>query len=208
MLKFGLESPKAGKPKPSDGHPRRKHARKVGKGPKIRSAKQCASDLAIEQRREQVMHMRALDMTEREIAVKLGVSPSVVHFDLEAIFLRIQESTDTAAIMAKGRMIERTRLLRRAVVQQALAPKIQNADGDMVQSPRQLDAVATMLRIDEREAKLLGLDAATRSELSGPNGGAIPLQARSALETKLDQLAGRLGAKLGGTPGAGPGGTG
>ena len=51
-----------------------------------------------------------------------------------------------------------------------------------------------MLRIEARRARLLGLDAPARSELSGPEGGPIELaavaqQAREHLTAKLDAIA-------------------
>ena len=59
-------------------------------------------------------------------------------------------------------------------------------------------AVDRVLRIMERRARLLGLDAAARTELSGAGGGPLALaivarQARERLEAKLEAIAAARG---------------
>ena len=49
-------------------------------------------------------------------------------------------------------------------------------------------AVDRMLKIQERRAKLLGLDAPAKQEVSGPDGGAIQIDAREQLMGRLSSL--------------------
>ena len=68
-------------------------------------------------------------------------------------------------------------------------------------NPRVAD---TILRIQERRAKLLGLDVPIRTSIEGPDGGPIPVavvDAREALAAKLDEISARLAAA---TPPSGP----
>lgn len=52
------------------------------------------------------------------------------------------------------------------------------------------DAIASALKIMERRAKLLGIDVPTKSEISGPDGGAIEIEdARNQLAEALAKLA-------------------
>lgn len=50
-----------------------------------------------------------------------------------------------------------------------------------------LFAIDRVVRIAERRAKLLGLDAPAKTQLSGPDGGPIPLDA-GGVRARLDQL--------------------
>ena len=55
-----------------------------------------------------------------------------------------------------------------------------------------LNAIATLLRVAERRAKLLGLDQPSRTELSGPDGG--PIQIAAAAQEAREHLAAKLQA--------------
>ncbi|MGH9094983.1 MAG: hypothetical protein ACRDXE_07470, partial [Acidimicrobiales bacterium] len=58
-------------------------------------------------------------------------------------------------------------------------------DDDMVK----LAAVDRMIKLDDRLARLYGMDAATKYEHTGPEGGAIPVEHRiSSLRDRLDRL--------------------
>lgn len=51
-----------------------------------------------------------------------------------------------------------------------------------------IGAAHARVRIEEREAKLLGLDAPTKSEVSGSQGGPITIEAlRQAMEAELER---------------------
>ncbi|MFI1161375.1 hypothetical protein [Streptomyces sioyaensis] len=58
----------------------------------------------------------------------------------------------------------------------------------------ELRAVETVLKLMDRRAKLNGLDSPIRTELSGPDGGAVPLGNGSLAElNKLINIAGETG---------------
>lgn len=58
---------------------------------------------------------------------------------------------------------------------------VRDAEGNTLDDDGvKLHAIATLLRVQERTSKLLGLDAPRAVELSGPNGEAIPLEVRAA----------------------------
>lgn len=57
-----------------------------------------------------------------------------------------------------------------------------------------LKAVETVLKVIAQRSRLFGLDAAIKAEVSGPDGGAIPLGNGSLLElNKLIEIAGQSG---------------
>ena len=56
-------------------------------------------------------------------------------------------------------------------------------------------AIDRVLKIQARRAALMGLDAPTKGEISGPDGGPIPIQRREPATAKeLEQIAARLKA--------------
>ncbi|WP_329474261.1 hypothetical protein OIE75_40835 (plasmid) [Streptomyces sp. NBC_01723] len=62
------------------------------------------------------------------------------------------------------------------------AKPIRNKEGDVVGEEIDMRAVDTVLRLMDRRAKLNGLDMPARTELSGPDGGAVPLGSGSLAE--------------------------
>ncbi|MFJ5294560.1 hypothetical protein [Streptomyces sp. NPDC088348] len=71
-----------------------------------------------------------------------------------------------------------------------------NKEGDVIAEEIDLRAVETVLKLMDRRAKLMGLDMPVRTELSGPDGGAVQFGAGSLAE--LDALI--TAARDGGTP--------
>lgn len=101
-----------------------------------------------------------------------------MHSDLSEVLLRTQDTTDDA--VRKDRALSVARL-----------DKATKGIWDQVESG-EVDAVDRLVKLEARRAKLLGLDAPTKSELSGPDGGPIPVEAHNSLARKLDDLAKRL----------------
>jgi len=67
-------------------------------------------------------------------------------------------------------------------------------DNAMQGDPRAIEAA---LKIADRRAKLYGIDAPQRTEVSGPDGGAVPLGSGSLAElNKLISIAGQTGPEL------------
>lgn len=112
------------------------------------------SKLAAAEKRRQAMQLRTAGATYEEIARTLGYSSrsAAYHAVQKALKDMLQEPADDL------RKVEAERLdkLQRALWKQAM-------DGNQ-------GAVDRVLRIMERRAKLLGLDAPVKQEVSGPDG--------------------------------------
>lgn len=132
--------------------------------------------------------------TVREIAKELGVSVGTVQSDLNAVRLELDHDNKVRA------EIERSIGAGRLDAAAKKLLSILDLSGSEIDgaSPDQLVSMATAIpaainalaRIEERRAKLLGLDAPAKSEITGADGG--PLQvtdARNALLSKLTSLA-------------------
>ncbi|MCA1223467.1 hypothetical protein [Streptomyces sp. 8L] len=66
-------------------------------------------------------------------------------------------------------------------------------DGEVVAHEIDLRAVETVLKLMDRRAKLNGYDMPVKSEVSGPDGGGIPLAGTLDELTKLIKTAGQTG---------------
>lgn len=99
--------------------------------------------------------------------------------DASKDFLRALEERrdDQAAEASVYRQEENERLdaLLEAVWPRATEPTPVFKDGEEIGSEIDLKAVDTVLKLMDRRAKLMGLDMPIKAELSGPDGGSIPL---------------------------------
>jgi hypothetical protein len=143
-----------------------------------RTPKVAAAELAIERRREQTTKLRLAGWSIRDIAGHLKCSVGTIHSDLSEVLLRTQDTTDDA--VKKDRALSVARLDKAT---KGIWPQVESGE---------VDAVDRLVKLEARRAKLLGLDAPTRQELSGPGGGAIPVEAQTSLARKLDDLRKRL----------------
>jgi transposase len=170
-----------------------------------RSPKQCAAELAIEKRREQATKLRLEGWSIREIGKRLRCSPTTVHEDIAAVLERTRDAAGDAIEKQKRLSLAR---IDRAV--RAIWGKVEAGE---------LEAVRELIRIEARRAKIEGFDAADKLEMSGPAGGAIPvdMSVRGSLAVKLQELRKRLGGgaepdgagrEPGGDAGAQPGASG
>lgn len=91
---------------------------------------------------------------------------------------------------------ERLDALLEAAWPAATTPKpIRNKEGDIVGEEIDMRAVDTVLRLMDRRAKLNGLDMPVKTEVSGPDGGAVPLGAGTLTElSQLIDIAGSAGS--------------
>lgn len=118
------------------------------------------------------MRLRVLGATYAQIGERLGISKQAAHeyVTTELALLRAQ----TAEAAEQVRDLELARL--DAVLVPQLKAAIEGSQG----------AVDRVLRIQERRAKLLGLDAPTKSEVGGPGGGPVEIAgAKEALAALL-----------------------
>lgn len=127
--------------------PHRKHASTKRRPPHT------AEDTRIIERRADALAMRRNGATYRQIAKALGISVEVAFADVQAELnaLRTLTAEDAEAV----RELELRRL-----DDYVYALSRRTAQGDP-------QAIATMLRVQERRAKYLGLDAPDRQELLG-----------------------------------------
>jgi len=152
----------------------------------------------IAERRKQVWKLRVKAWSIRDIAEKLEVSPATIHSDLEAVRVEVADETKTAALRHRevelARLDEWIRIGTERLEAFRVEPVSETPDGEVTEPPHSDDAIAPLLNslkgLSERRAKLLGLDAAIKSELSGPEGGPVQVEdARARLIAKLSGLA-------------------
>lgn len=159
----------------------RRAKRKPPKPTRKRTPKSAAHELLVEQRRAKVTEYRVQGFSIREIAEKLGCSLATVHGDLEVVLLRTTD--ETTQRMERSRELSLRRL---DAATKGIWPKVAKGHPE---------AARTLVRIEERRAKLEGHDAQTgsRLELTGAGGGPVEVvEAKTGLARKLDDLKTRL----------------
>jgi transposase len=122
------------------------------------------STAEIETRRERAINLRIEGQPYREIAKLLGVSLSQARSDVEAVLERTREHADETAQRMRKISLERLDRLTRG-----LMPKADRGDSR---------AAEVIAKIEERRAKLVGMDAPEKRELTGADG--TPLVATPA----------------------------
>jgi hypothetical protein len=134
--------------------------------------------LEILARRAHVQNLRLQGMTERAIAEKVGVVPSVINADLKAIFTELKNASTNEA--ATWRVLLSERLEGMIAV---LTPMV--AAGDLA-------AMTQYLKVIERLAKLWGADMPVEVKNNTIDGGAMTVEfryipPRAALEAGDDE---------------------
>jgi hypothetical protein len=161
---------------------RRRYDKKVG--PNLAAHKRDRNALAREQRLEKVATLRIEGHSLRAIAKQIGGSLAQTHADVQEALERTVDRTNNAIAIERALSLQRIDLAIKGVMS-----RVKKGDDA---------AITSLTRLDARRAKLLGLDVPIKAELTGPDGGAIPIVApTSQLESKLDDLFKRL---AGGAP--------
>lgn len=119
--------------------------------------------------------------------------------DFDTIAERLNYSSRGAATKDVWRAVEANRLEEKQAVDNLR--EVEGARLDRLQAaawPKalkgDLKAIETVLKVITQRSRLFGLDAPVRTEVSGPDGGAIPLGAGSLTElNKLIEIAGQGG---------------
>ena len=129
-----------------------------------------AEDARIEERRHQAWLLRVKGKSVREIATALNVSVGTAHSDLKAVLERTKSENNEAA--EDHRVLSLSRLDRAlSTIEDALeAMSIRtNEDGEVIAAgidhELRLKALDRLVKLEERRAKLLGLDAPVKSEV-------------------------------------------
>ena len=146
-----------------------------------RTPKGKAKELELETRREKVLECKLRGWSVRQIAAHLGIDKSAVQRDLTEVLERTIANADEYANQERECSLAR---IDGAI--KALAPRIERGESD---------AIHCLVRLEDRRAKLLGLDAPAKQELSGPGGAPVSIDARTDI---LQRLAGLAAS---GTPG-------
>lgn len=140
-------------------------------------------------RRGQVWDMRVSGMTVREIAAELSCGVATVQRDLDAVREELDTLNKCRAETERAIGASRLDKVARALLKAADSV---GYDDDGNPDGAALATVANAIaRIEERRSKLLGLDAASKTELTGAEGGPIQVDARDDLLRKLSSLAAR-----------------
>lgn len=115
-----------------------------------------AVKLAAADRRLRALELRKAGATLHQIAAQTGVSHEQSRKDLQRAMADLLAEQNASAEELRALELERLERLHIALWKQA-------TDGHH-------GAIDRLLRIAERRAKLLGLDAPTKTETSGPDG--------------------------------------
>lgn len=130
------------------------------------------------------LELRLSGKSYQQIARATGWTPTRVHRQITLALDRAAALTQDAASHLRTLAIERL-----DVMLQGIWPRVIMGDDQAIQAA---------LKIEERRAKLAGLDAPNRQELSGPGG--IPLQLDMGLLAQAEERLKRLESKLGTLP--------
>jgi DNA-binding CsgD family transcriptional regulator len=144
-------------------------------------------------RRDDVWERRVKGDTVREIAAALSISVGTVQSDLDAVRAELDENNKTRAEIERAVGASRLDAAAKRLLQilDADVPIGEATTEQLIDMASAIPAAINALaRIEERRAKLLGLDAASKTELTGANGGPVQVEdAKRALLVKLSGLA-------------------
>lgn len=142
------------------------------------------------ERRRQVASMHLARVAQREIARRLSISESAVSKDLKAIRGEwAKEARDNVG----------TATLRELATLDADEARFRAKMAASKDEEQQVRLYSLILKIMERRARLLGLDAPLKAQVSGPDGGPIEVQVNHDHLFKLflaDPRAADLGIEL------------
>lgn len=118
-----------------------------------------AQDTAIIERRADALSLRRAGASYRMIAKRTGVSVETAYSDVQAELMALRTVTETDAAVVRD--IELRRLDDYTL---ALTDKARRGD---------VPAILTLLRVQDRRAKYLGLDAPSKQTVTGADGGPV-----------------------------------
>ena len=113
----------------------------------------------IELRRTKAIEMRVEGFSYREIAKELGVSVATAFNDVEAVIERNKQEANENADKARRIAIQRIDVAVRGLMPDVRAGNARSAE--------------VMAKLEERRAKLVGLDAPEKRELTGAEGAPL-----------------------------------
>jgi len=137
----------------------------------------------VAERREQVAALVLAGVSQRQMAVLLGVSKSQINEDVAMVHRWHRES---AASDIQAKVVQQDaeiRGLMRAWMPLAMNPG-SVTDASLEQAKKAAD---TVLKLLERQAKLWGLDAPVRAVLTGEGGGPIRFEGTAEAQAVANQ---------------------
>jgi hypothetical protein len=143
--------------------------------------------LAREQQEARALEMRFAGASYEQIRQKLGIgSKATAHAVVRRAIARSR-----AAVRGDLDDLRDLEALRLDRLLQAAWPDAIGRVVDGARTPADTKAMQLVVKLMERRAKLLGLDAPVKTEITGANGAAIQVEdARSALAQKLSAVLG------------------
>jgi hypothetical protein len=148
-----------------------------------------AEEDRIHLRQTQAIALRVKGYSFREIAKELGVSVGQAHHDVRAA---MAEFDDQAAADVELERKTQSRRLEQAfrTISAVLDGQVFNEDGEIDHELR-LKAIDRLVKLEERRAKLLGLDAPAKQELVGSIdiGDVTPAKAKAVMKELFDSVA-------------------
>jgi orotate phosphoribosyltransferase-like protein len=121
-----------------------------------------AEDALIQQRRLEALDLRKAGFTYRAIATQLKVTHETARSDVMTALKQLSDRQDTETAEYRNLELERLDRMMLAVWSDAIKGH--------------LGAVDRVLKISERRARLMGLDAPVKQELSGLNGSELVIK--------------------------------
>jgi hypothetical protein len=153
----------------------------------------------IELRQAEAVKLRIRGKSYRAIAAELGVSLGQAFADVHAVLDRTKAEADESVEQARAIDLER---IDKAL--DSLETIIESGGSGMEGSDpdeTRLKAFDRLVKLQDHRAKLLGLYAPEKKELTGADGAPIAIDARGALLERLASLA-TPGATAGATSGS------
>ncbi len=131
----------------------------------------------IELRRNRAIQLRVEGWSYREIAEELKVSVSTAFGDVESVIERNRQEANENAEKAR-----RIALQRIDVAVRGLMPDVRSGNARSAE---------VMAKLEERRAKLIGLDAPEKRELTGADGGPLAVATPEAAARAVRELFGQ-----------------
>ena len=126
------------------------------------------------ERRVKAFELRKAGVSYRGIGRALGISEAQAHRDVHFTLDALAKEEFESAVQVRELELERLDEMLRA-----LWVAIRRGDPQ---------SISTGLRVSERRARLLGLDAPSRQQLSGPNDGPIHIASTDLTNLSDDEL--------------------
>lgn len=173
----------------------------MGSGPQEASR----TDARVTEHRQQALTLRIQGGSYREIATALGISVGSAYVYVTESLAELRELTTETAKQLREIELHRLDELYLKLSVKLQSQVVEVVDAATGQRSRRASpdetTVRAMLDVSRRRAELLGLDAPRKTELGGPDGGAIPIaasivDARSVLLRRLSEMSARTAAVL------------